>query len=163
MTINARAAITADAGMVMNQAMMISFATPQRTEETRCPAPAPMMLDETTCVVETGPPKNAAVRMTEAEAVCEQKACTDRNLQIFDPIVLIILHPPVAQPAAMAPAQPATTQKGISKEGKTPKITKLMVITPMDFWASLAPWLRARQMEEMICILSKNRLALGVA
>ncbi len=51
----------ADAGMVMNHAITISFATPHRTEETRCPAPAPMMLEETTCVVETGPPKNAAV------------------------------------------------------------------------------------------------------
>ena len=121
MTRNAKAATIADAGMVINQAITISFATPHRTAETRCPAPAPMMLEETTCVVETGPPKSAAARITEAEAVWEQKACTDRSRQIFDPIVLIIRHPPVAQPAAMAPAQLAITQKGISKTEKSPE------------------------------------------
>ena len=115
------AATIADAGMVMNQAITISFATPHRTAETRCPAPAPMMLEETTCVVETGPPKNAAARMTEAEAVCEQKACTDRNRQIFDPIVLIIRHPPVAQPAAIAPAQPAINPERNLKRRKNPE------------------------------------------
>jgi len=109
----------------MNHAVTMSFATPHRTEETRCPAPAPMMLEETTCVVDTGPPTSAAARMTEAEAVCEQKAWTDRSRQIFDPMVLMIRHPPVAHPAAMAPAQEAMTQKGISKEGKIPRITKI--------------------------------------
>ncbi len=68
------AATSAEAGMVMNQAMMMFLATPQRTAEILCPAPAPMMLDETTWVVETGPPKSAAPRMTEAEAVWALKA-----------------------------------------------------------------------------------------
>ncbi len=150
-------ATTADAGMVMNHAITISFATLHRTAETRCPAPAPMMLDETTCVVDTGPPTSAAVEDDAmAEAVCEQKACTDRNRQIFDPMVLMIRQPPVAHPAAIAPAQPATTQKGISNEGKIPRMTRVMAMTPIDFWASFAPWLRARQMEETICILLKK-------
>ncbi len=64
----------AEAGMVMNQARMIFFATPHRTAETLCPAPTPMMLEETTWVVETGPPRSAAPRITVAEAVWAQKA-----------------------------------------------------------------------------------------
>ena len=63
------AATSAEAGMVMNQAMMMFLATLQRTAEILWPAPAPMMLEETTWLVETGPPNNAAPRMTKAEAV----------------------------------------------------------------------------------------------
>ncbi len=46
-----------EAGIVMNQATMMLLATPQRTAEILWPAPTPMMLEETTWVVETGPPK----------------------------------------------------------------------------------------------------------
>jgi hypothetical protein len=42
------AAIEAEAGMVINHATTIFLATPQRTAEILCPAPAPIMLDETT-------------------------------------------------------------------------------------------------------------------
>jgi hypothetical protein len=48
---------------------MIFLATPHRTAEILCPAPTPMMLEETTCVVDTGPPINAAPKMTVAEEV----------------------------------------------------------------------------------------------
>ena len=70
-------AITADAGMVMNQARMICFATPHRTAEILWPAPTPIMLEETIWVVDTGPPSRDAPRMTMAEEVCAQKAWTD--------------------------------------------------------------------------------------
>jgi len=63
--------------MVMNQATMIFLATPQRTAEILWPAPTPMMLEETTCVVETGPPTRDAPRITIAEAVWAQKAWID--------------------------------------------------------------------------------------
>ena len=63
-----------EAGMVMNQATMMFLATPQRTAEILCPAPTPMMLEETTWVVETGPPSKAAPRITVAEEVWAQKA-----------------------------------------------------------------------------------------
>ncbi len=53
----------------MNQARMIFFATPHRTAEILWPAPTPMMLEETTCVVDTGPPNNAAAKITAAEEV----------------------------------------------------------------------------------------------
>ena len=74
-----RAAIIAEAGMVMTQAKMILLATPHRTADTLCAAPAPMMLEDTTWVVETGPPSNAAPRITAAEEVWALKAWTDLN------------------------------------------------------------------------------------
>ena len=61
--------MSADAGIVMIQATRMFLASPQRTAEILCPAPTPIMLEETTCVVETGPPTNAAPRITVAEAV----------------------------------------------------------------------------------------------
>ena len=70
-------AITAVAGIVINQARIMFFATPQRTADILCPAPTPMMLDETTWVVDTGPPTIAAPRITVAEAVWAQNAWTD--------------------------------------------------------------------------------------
>ena len=72
-------AITAEAGMVMNQAKMIFLATPQRTADTLWPAPTPIILEETTWVVDTGPPTKAAPRMTAADEVWAQKAWTDLN------------------------------------------------------------------------------------
>jgi hypothetical protein len=62
-------AMTAVAGIVINQARIMFFATPQRTADILCPAPTPMMLEETTWVVETGPPTKAAPRITIAEEV----------------------------------------------------------------------------------------------
>lgn len=67
-------AMTAEAGIVMNQARIMFFATPHRTAETLCPAPTPMMLEETTWVVDTGPPNRAAPRITVAEEVWAQNA-----------------------------------------------------------------------------------------
>jgi hypothetical protein len=60
--------------MVINQARAIFLATPHRTDEILWPAPTPMMLEETTCVVDTGPPTNAAPKMTIAEEVWAQNA-----------------------------------------------------------------------------------------
>ena len=97
----------------MNQATMIFLATPQRTAEILWPAPTPMILEETTWVVETGPPNRAAPKITVAEAVCAQKAWTDLRRYIFEPMVLMIRHPPLAVPKAMAVAQLVITQKGI--------------------------------------------------
>jgi len=65
--------------MVINQDKMMLFATPHRTADILWPAPTPMMLDDTIWVVETGPPKSAAPRITTAEDVWAQKAWTDRN------------------------------------------------------------------------------------
>jgi hypothetical protein len=56
-------------GMVISQVTIISLPTCQRTFEILSAAPTPMMADPTTCVVLTGPPNNAADRMTLAEAI----------------------------------------------------------------------------------------------
>ena len=69
--------MTADAGIVMNQARMMFFATPHLTADILCAAPTPIMLEETTWVVETGPPNKAAPKITVAEDVWAQNAWTD--------------------------------------------------------------------------------------
>ena len=51
-----RAATAAAAGMVSTQAITMFPATPQRTADSRRVAPAPMIEDEITCVVEIGSP-----------------------------------------------------------------------------------------------------------
>lgn len=62
-------AISAEAGMVMNQETTIFLATPHRTADILWPAPTPMMLEETTWVVETGPPIKADPKITVADDV----------------------------------------------------------------------------------------------
>jgi len=61
--------MTAEAGIVMNQARIMFFATPHLTADILCPAPTPMMLEETTWVVDTRPPNKDAPRITAAEEV----------------------------------------------------------------------------------------------
>lgn len=75
----------------------------------------------------------------------------------------MIRHPPLAVPRAMAAAQLATTQKGMWNVGETPRMTMDNVISPIDFWASFAPWLSERAMEDGICIRLKKYFILGVA
>ena len=55
--------------MVINHATMIFLATPHLTAEALKPTPTPIMLEDTTWVVETGPPTTDAPRMTKAEEV----------------------------------------------------------------------------------------------
>jgi hypothetical protein len=47
--------------------------------------------------------------------------------------------------------------------GERPRITKDRVMSPIDFWASLAPWLRERAIEEGTCMRLKKYFILGVA
>ena len=56
------AATRAVAGMVRNQAVAISWATPQRTLLTLSAAPTPMMAELTTWVVLTGPPSKGGAQ-----------------------------------------------------------------------------------------------------
>ena len=61
--------------MVSTQAIKICPARPQRTIFTRSAAPAPTMVELITWVVLTGPPSNAAPKMTAVLAICDAKAC----------------------------------------------------------------------------------------
>ena len=63
------AAMRPDAGMVMIQAATMRRATPQRTPRRPRPMPTPMIALEMTCVVETGIPSCAALKMTVAAVV----------------------------------------------------------------------------------------------
>src|SRR5512136_568815 len=122
------AAKIAATGIVVIQVMTIWPAVPQRTLDTRSAEPTPMMAELTTCVVLTGPPSRAAVRITPAEAICVVNPCTGRILKNLPPSVLMSRQPPVAVPSAMAPAHNATTHLGTLNSGSTPAETRPSVM-----------------------------------
>ena len=103
---------TALMGMVKTQAVTMERAVPQRTAFTRLAVPTPIIEEETTWVVLTGIPKLVAVKITSEELRSEANPLIGSSLKILPPIVLIILQPPAAVPAAIAVAQIRTTQKG---------------------------------------------------
>ena len=70
-------------------------ATPQRTAESRLPAPEPITAPEITCVVESGKPKWLEARITAAPAPWAVNPCAVSILMIFEPIVLMIRQPPM--------------------------------------------------------------------
>ena len=70
-------------------------ATPQRTAESRLPAPAPITPPAITCVVESGKPKCDEVRITAAPAPWAENPCAASILMILVPIVLMIRQPPM--------------------------------------------------------------------
>ena len=61
-------------GMVRTQVIAIWLANPQRTILTLSADPAPTMEELITWVVLTGPPANAAPRMTAVLAIWDEKA-----------------------------------------------------------------------------------------
>lgn len=119
-----------------------------------------MIAEEMTWVVEMGAPKCVAAKMTIAPEVSAAKPWTGMSPMIFRPTVLMIRQPPPAVPRAMDVAQAITTQSGMWKECRTPPETRAMVITPMDFWASFPPWVRAMAEAEKIWMI-RNHLFNG--
>src|SRR4051812_105485 len=101
-------------GSVSSQATTMLPATPQRTAESRFPAPAPMTPPAITCVVESGKPKCEDERMTAAPAPWAAKPCAASILMIRVPIVLMIRQPPEYVPSAIADADARTTHVGTS-------------------------------------------------
>src|SRR5215211_2329095 len=81
-------------GRVRTHAATMFPATPQRTADTRLPAPAPMIPPEITWVVESGNPKCEEARITAAPAPCAENPCAASILMIRVPIVLMIRQPP---------------------------------------------------------------------
>lgn len=79
------AATSAVAGIVNNQAVAISCATPQRTLFSRSAAPTPIMAELTTCVVLTGPPTIEAPRITIADAAVKQSRLQVESCRIYHP------------------------------------------------------------------------------
>ena len=70
-------------------------ATPQRTAETRLPAPAPITPPLITWVVESGKPKCVEARITAAPAPWAEKPWAASILMIRVPVVLMIRQPPL--------------------------------------------------------------------
>ena len=89
-------------GMVRIQAQTIRLATPQRTAESRCAAPTPMMAPVIVWVVLTGTPKLRRDKIVIPPAVSAQNPPNGRSLVIRVPIVLTIRQPPRAVPSAIA-------------------------------------------------------------
>ena len=123
----------------MSQAVKMSWATPQRTFERRSAEPTPMIAELTTWLVLSGPPSSEAVSTTEAAVNWAVKPCTGRMRYILPPTVRITRQPPVATPAASAPALMTTTQKGTLKRGSRLLATRTRTMIAMVFCASLVP------------------------
>ncbi len=127
-------------------------ATPQRTAETRLPAPAPITPPLITCVVESGKPKWVEARITVAPAPWAENPCAASILMIRVPVVRMIRQPPQYVPRAIAVAEETITQSGGSALApRVPLATRARVITPIVFCASLVPCARASMPPETIC------------
>ena len=88
--------------MVMTQATATFFATPQRTEDARRAAPAPITQPVIVCVVDTGiPSQEAPKRMTDPPAEALNPWCCD-SFVMRVPIVSMIRQPPDKVPRPMA-------------------------------------------------------------
>ena len=94
--------MSAAAGIVINHAQTIRFATPQCTPDKRRNAPIPTMDPVMVCVVLTGIPKNEAKKIEIPAADSAQKPSTGRKRVIFWPMVFTMRHPPDNVPSAIA-------------------------------------------------------------
>src|SRR5215217_1997864 len=59
------------------------------------------------------------------------------------PTVAMIRHPPSAVPTVSAAAHATFAHVGAASVSVCPPASSSAAITPIDFWASLAPWLNA--------------------
>lgn len=89
-------------------------ATPHRTALIRLLAPTPMMQGLLAWVVDTGMPRRLAPKRTSALLGSAAKPWKGLILMILVPIVLMMRFPPANVPDAMAMAQAAMTQRGMS-------------------------------------------------
>src|SRR5690606_42015445 len=97
--------MAAAAGIVMTQAMMIPFATPQRTALNRCVAPEPMIAEVSVWVVETGACRPIAMTYrTPAPAASAAKPFGGAGSTIRRPQGREIRQPPAEVSAAHAGA-----------------------------------------------------------
>ena len=83
--------------------------------------------------------KNVAVKIVIAEFRSAANPLIVSSLKILVPIVEIIFQPPTAVPIAIAVAQQSFTQIGTSNVSMKPPLSKVNVIIPIAFCASLEP------------------------
>src|SRR5690242_6528674 len=72
-------------------------------------------------------------------------------------MVWMIRIPPREVPIPMVRAQRKTTQVGIIEVVCAPPKTKAKQKTPINFWPSLEPWLKAIKPADKICQRAKRR------
>ena len=68
-------------------------------------------------------------------------------------MVLMILQPPMEVPKAIDMAQASFTHMGTWNSWMSPPLKSDMAMIPIDFCASLPPWLKAIRADEKICAL----------
>src|SRR5258708_8192818 len=99
----------AEPGMVKIHAQTMFPATPQRTAESFCTEPTPMIDPVMVCVVDTGMPSAVARNRVIAPLPEAQKPPTGFNLVIRMPLALTIPQPPKHAPPPTPPPQPRPT------------------------------------------------------
>ena len=127
------AANPAEIGKVMNQVINMFLAVPHFTPLIRWAEPTPRMDEEMTWVVLTGMCKKVAPKMIPAPVMSAATPLIGRIFMIFPPTVLMIFHPPIEVPSAMATAQESCTQNGTSEFWAYPLAIRAIVIIPIDF------------------------------
>src|SRR5512141_1894174 len=110
----------AEAGIVSTHAHTILIPTFQFTFFRPWESPTPRIAEVMTWVVLIGTPIAVAVRMTTDDDVSAQKPWTGCSSTKSLPTVLMIRHPPIAVPRAIAVAQEAITHSGMWKIGIAP-------------------------------------------
>ena len=101
-------------------------------------------------VVERGMPKWDATVIVAAEAISAANPWIGVNFVIFRPMVFTILQPPKAVARAIVAAERKIIQRGTSNSLMPPERKRSKVITPIVFWPSFEPWLKATKATEQI-------------
>ena len=147
----ATAPTAAAAGSVSSHAMATWPATPQCTDATPRPAPAPKTEPVATCVVDSGKPRCDEVRITVAVLVPAAKPCA--LLELADALAEGLDDPPPAHVGAECDCEPRgenDPERGAGVRGQRAGRDQRERTMPMVFWASLVPWASATIDEETI-------------
>src|SRR5437899_11183114 len=132
--------MNAEPGMVKIHAQMMLPATPQRTAESFCAEPTPMIEPVMVWVVDTGMPRPVARNSIIAPLAEAQKPPTGFSLVIFIPMVLTMRQPPKSVPRPIAAWQASTTQNGSGSLAlESPDEISSIQMMPMVCGASLPP------------------------
>src|SRR5262245_17407899 len=131
--------------MVTTQAHTTRPATPHRTADSRRAAPTPTIPPVIVWVVDTGMPAAEVANSVTAAADSAATPPTGWSLVMREPMVFTIRHPPVSVPRAMAEGADSTTHSGTPVPALAwPVAMSRARMTPIVFWASLAPWPRLK-------------------
>ena len=86
-------------------------------------------------------PRYDDARITTVEADWLENPSIGCRWKMRRPIVRTIVHPPMAVPSVSVAPEATLTQSGTESVSRRPPATRIAAVTPIAFWASLAPWL----------------------